>query len=341
MSAGRNERALEELARVVQEDTNDTRTWLKMAEIHARAGALDQARDIYLRTAEIYVEQGFLQKAATVYKSVLKLTPGLPQVRERLAEIYKRLGLVADALRELQLRRRRAPACRAAERCACPRCAGSWGCTPTTSCRASSWRRPRRRSAPSTRRFTSCASPPISSRLQGRADEYVRVAERLLFHRPNDFSVARELATAYIARRNPRLALAKLQAALKAAPRDPRNVALLAEALAQLDPPKAISVWRELAEIQDAAGQPADRDASIRAALALDPTDGETRELAARWGVATGSAGAPAGARLFPPPRVERERGRAAANATADSDRADAGRRRCRGFGFGVSACLA
>ena len=42
---------------------------------------------------------------------------------------------------------------------------------------------------------------------QGRADDFVRVAERLLFHRPSDFAVARELAAAYIARGNPRLAL--------------------------------------------------------------------------------------------------------------------------------------
>jgi len=85
LERGQEERALEEFARVVQEDANDTRTWLKMAEIHARRGALEQARDIYLRTAEIYSEQGFPRKAMTVYKSVLKLTPGLPHVRERLA----------------------------------------------------------------------------------------------------------------------------------------------------------------------------------------------------------------------------------------------------------------
>src|SRR6185369_4203962 len=108
----------------------------------------------------------------------------------------------------------------------------------------------------------------------------------LLFHRPTDFGVARELAEAYIQRRNPRLALTKLQSALKAAPRDPQNVTLLAEALAQLDPPKALSVWRELAELHDAAGRLNDRDAAMRAALALDPTDGETREMAARWGIA-------------------------------------------------------
>jgi tetratricopeptide (TPR) repeat protein len=102
LERGQEERALEEFARVVQEDENDTRTWLKMAEIHARRGALEQARDIYLRTAEIYVEQGFPRKAMTVYRSVLKLTPGLPHVRERLADIYRQQGMIADALRELE-----------------------------------------------------------------------------------------------------------------------------------------------------------------------------------------------------------------------------------------------
>ena len=136
---------------------------------------------------------------------------------------------------------------------------------------------------------------------QGRIDDFVRVAERLLFHRPGNFAVARELAVAYIARRNPRLALAKLQAPLKAAPRDPANVTLLAEAMAQLDPSKAVSVWRELAELHDVAGRTDDRDAAVRAALALDPTDGETRELAARWGVATGSAVKPRSSSTPPP----------------------------------------
>jgi len=40
--------------------------------------------------------------------------------------------------------------------------------------------------------------------------------------------------------------------------------------------------------LHDAAGRTNDRDTALRAALALDPTDGETRELSARWGVGLG-----------------------------------------------------
>ena len=284
LERGQHDRALEEFARVVQEDAGDTRTWLKMAEIHAQRGALDQARDIYLRTAEIYVSQGFLDKAATVYKSVLKLTPGVPHVRERLGDVYRQLGRVADALRELeQAASEFISAGRPAE--ALPALRRIVGLHPDNVGSRVKLAETASQTGATDEAIHELRRAAEQLKLQGRADEFVRVAERLSFHCPDDFGVARELAASYVARRNPRLALTKLQAPLRAAPRDPANVALLAEALAQLDRPKAISVWRELADIHEAAGRAAERDACVRAALALDPTDGETRELAARWGI--------------------------------------------------------
>ncbi len=128
-------------------------------------------------------------------------------------------------------------------------------------------------------------------KMEGRADEYVRVAERLLFHRPDNFAVARELAAAYIARKNPRLALAKLQGALKAAPRDPaeRHAARRGDGRSSIRARRSRSgaSWRRFTP---RAHREEARDAAVRAALALDPTDGETRELAARWGLSLGAA---------------------------------------------------
>jgi tetratricopeptide (TPR) repeat protein len=297
LEKGQHDRALEEFARVVQADENDTRTWLKMAEIYAQRGQLTQARDIYLRTAEIYVAQGFVQKAVTVYRSVLKLTPGQPLVRERLGDAYRQLGRVADALREFeQAATELIEAGRPAE--ALPSLRRIVGLHPDNIVSRIKLAETASQIGSIDEAIHELRRAADHLRQQGRGDEFVRVAERLLFHRPDDHAVARELAAAYVARRNPRLALAKLQAPLRAAPRDPQNVALLAEALAQLDPAKAISVWRELAEIHDAGGRAGERDACIRAALALDATDGETRELAARWGIPVNAVRAPAA----PPP---------------------------------------
>ena len=300
LERGQDHRALEEFARVVQEDAADTRTWLKMAEIHVRHGALSEAREIYLRTAEIYIGQGFLPKAVTVYKSVLKLTPGLPQVRIALSEAYRRLGMVADALHELELavaelQQSNRPAD------ALPALRKMVELHPdnvVARIRLAEAASQAGRTEEAIREFGQASD---QLKMEGRADEYVRVAERLLFHRPDNFAVARDLAAAYIARKNPRLALAKLQAALKAAPRDPQNVTLLAEAMMELDPRKAIPVWRELAEIHAEAHREEARDAAVRAALGLDPTDGETREMAARWGLSLGAAAARV---RLPPPKV-------------------------------------
>jgi tetratricopeptide (TPR) repeat protein len=300
LERGQDHRALEEFARVVQEDAADTRTWLKMAEIHVRHGALAEAREIYLRTAEIYIGQGFLPKAVMVYKSVLKLTPGLPQVRIALSEAYRRLGMVADALHELELAvAELQQSSRPAD--ALPALRKMVELHPdnvVSRIRLAEGASQAGRTEEAIREFGQASD---QLKMEGRADEYVRVAERLLFHRPDNFAVARDLAAAYIARKNPRLALAKLQAALKAAPRDPQNVTLLAEAMVELDPRKAISVWRELSEIHAEAHREDARDAAVRAALALDPTDGETREMAARWGLSLGAAAARV---RLPPPKV-------------------------------------
>ena len=300
LERGQDHRALEEFARVVQEDAADTRTWLKMAEIHVRHGALAEAREIYLRTAEIYIGQGFLPKAVMVYKTVLKLTPGLPQVRIALSEAYRRLGMVADALHELELAvAELQQSSRPAD--ALPALRKMVELHPdnvVSRIRLAEGASQAGRTEEAIREFGQASD---QLKMEGRADEYVRVAERLLFHRPDNFGVARDLAAAYIARKNPRLALAKLQAALKAAPRDPQNVTLLAEAMVELDSRKAIPVWRELAEIHAEGHREDARDAAVRAALALDPTDGETREMAARWGLSLGAAAARV---RLPPPKV-------------------------------------
>jgi len=299
LERGQPDRALEEFARVVQEEPRDTRTWLKMAEIYARRGENAVARDIYLRTGELYVEQSALAKAVAVYKNALKLVPGHAEGHARLGAILEQLGQLAEALQQFGLA---AAAFQKAGRGA--------------------------DALPALRRIVALAPERVVARIQlaesasqagetdeairefkraaeflktqGRADEYVRVAERLIYHEPHNFPVARELAAVYIARKNPRLALAKVQPAAKAAPRDPQNIQLVALALEQLDAPKALSIWRELAELHDGAGRAGERDGALRAALAIDPDDAEARALAKRWGVRVAGLPAASSSHLVP-----------------------------------------
>ena len=233
------------------------------------------------------MEQGFLRKAVTVYKSVLKLTPGLPHVRERLAEAYRQLGMVADALRELELAANELQQPGTTERGAAGAAQDRRAAPGQRRRRASSWPRRRRRSARSTRRSTSCRQPAEQLKAQGRADEFVRVAERLLFHRPDNFAVARELAAAYIAAQQPaagagQAAGAAEGGAARSAERHAARRGAGAARSAEGDVGLARAgrdARRRRAARTSATPRCARRWRSIR-------TDGETRELAARWGVA-------------------------------------------------------
>src|SRR5262249_50843341 len=87
-------------------------------------------------------------------------------------------------------------------------------------------------------------------RRQGRQDDFVKGAERLLWHKPDNQLLNRELAALYLRRSDPRRALQKLQACFKADPRDVETLGLLALAFQALEQKaKTVSVLKELARI--------------------------------------------------------------------------------------------
>ncbi len=130
---------------------------------------------------------------------------------------------------------------------------------------------------------------------QGRMDDYIKVAERLLFHRPTDADLARELAELYLDREDPKRALGKLQLSFKADPRHVPTLELLARAFEQLgQTPKTISVYKEIARIHQDAGRNDERARTLKHILDLDPADAEARQALASY--------APRGAVVAEPP---------------------------------------
>jgi tetratricopeptide (TPR) repeat protein len=292
LERGQLDKALAEFAKVVQEDPKDTRTWLKMAELHAKRGAADQATEIYLKTGELYTEQGFFQKAVAVYKNVLKLSPSYVQGHFKLAEVFKRLGLVSDAVHQYELAAfTYQKTGRPTEALGALRAIVEL--TPDNVVSRIKLAELASQAGATDEAIQEFARAADQLKVQGRYEEYTRVAERLLFHQPDNLAVARELAEAYIDRNNARLALAKLQACLKAEPRAPENVSLLARAFEQLDIPKAVSVLKELADIQQELGHTGERDVAIRRALALEPRDPELLETARRYGISITAGATP------------------------------------------------
>ena len=78
-------------------------------------------------------------------------------------------------------------------------------------------------------------------RKQNRVDDFVKVAERLLWHKADNLPLNRELAVLYLRRNDPRRALQKLQTCFKADPRDVETLALLAQASGARQKSKTVS----------------------------------------------------------------------------------------------------
>lgn len=295
---GQIDKAVKEYLRIVQEDPKDVRVWLKIGDLYAKKGAKQDAIETYIRVARFYHEQGFLLKAVAVYKQILKLDPRLVDVILRLADLYRQLGQMSEAMQHFE------------------------------SVAAHFHREGNTKEALATvRKLVDLDPENIATRIklaelyskeglvqeaaqefqiacdqlrrQNRQDDFLKVAERLLWHRPDYHALNRELAGLYLRRNDPRRALQKLQAAFKADPRDVETLGLLAQAFQALDQKaKTVSVLKELARIY-VENKQRDRAAEVyRKILEFVPSDQDARDFLGA------AAPPPRAAAPVPPPPV-------------------------------------
>jgi pilus assembly protein FimV len=289
---GQLDKAIKEYLRIVQEDPKDVRIWLKVGDLYAKRNAKQEATETYLKVAEFYGEQGFYLKAVAVYKQILKLDPRLVDVNLKLAQVYRQLGLLSDAMQQYEL------------------------------VAAFYHREGRTREALGTIRELVDLDPEnVATRIKlaelyskegltqeaigefstaadylrghGRMDDFMKVAERLVWHQPENLAINRELAGLYLKRNDPRHALQKLQVCFKADPHDVETLALLASAFLALDQkPKTVSVWKEMARIYQERGQQAQAGEVFRRVLSVAPDDPDALAVVGRRAVGSGGTGA-------------------------------------------------
>ena len=246
---GQIDKAVKEYLRIVHEDPKDVRVWLKIGDLYAKKGAKQDAIETYLKVARFYHDQGFLHKSVAVYKQIVKLDPRLVDVILKLAELYRELRMMPEAMQHFE------------------------------SVAAHFHREGNTKEAlAAVKKLVDIDPENIATRIklaelyskeglvddaatefqiaceqlrrQGRQDDFLKVAERLLWHKPSNQALNRELAGLYLRRNDPRRALQKLQACFKADPRDVETLGLLAQAFQALDQKaKTVSVLKELARI--------------------------------------------------------------------------------------------
>jgi tetratricopeptide (TPR) repeat protein len=274
---GQFDKAIAEYQRLVKEDPSDVRILLKIGDLQFRRGAREDAVATYSKVARGYEDQGFALKAIAVYKQILSIDPNLTDLHGKLAELYVQLGLVPDALVNLE-----ALAARYARAGSDDKLVGvvrqMVQIDPTNVAM-------RVKLAELLSKLGKNADAAKEFELGGelllkanRLDDWARVTERLLYHRPEDAKVARDLAKHYLDRHDAKRALPKLQVVFKANPRDIVVLEMLAESFIALGQgPKAVSVLKEIARLLLEKNELEKRAAICIRILEISPDDADAK----------------------------------------------------------------
>lgn len=100
---GKYDRAIREYGKIAAAEPDDMRVKLRIAELYVKRKEIGDAIRVYRQVAEVYSKQGFFLKAVTVCKNILRLNPSLTEVNEELADLYEKMGLMKDAVRQYDL----------------------------------------------------------------------------------------------------------------------------------------------------------------------------------------------------------------------------------------------
>ncbi len=272
---GQIKKAIKEYDKILAEDRGDVRTLLKKGDLLVRVGERDQAIETYLAVANAYSQQGFHLKAVAVFKQILKINENRIDVNLRLAEEYQNLGIAGDAMSHLQI------------------VAAYYDQQGMV-----------RESLDTLRRIVDLDPDNIASRIKlaelysredmtseaveefrratdelkaaNRVEDFIKVAERLIFHDPSDIGRIKELSNIYLQRGDTKRALGKLQICFKADPNDLETLSMLAmsfQELGQLS--KTVSVFKEMAKIYEEQGAVTEMQDVYRRVLEIAPDDPE------------------------------------------------------------------
>jgi tetratricopeptide (TPR) repeat protein len=278
ITKGQWDKAIRELQKLIAEDPKDVRTLLKLGDVYSKQGDRESATRVYRQVAESYGEQGFFLKAVAVYKQILKHDPQNLEVTIRLAELYEKLSLGSEAQAQYQnavkLHEQRGEGGKALQ--VLEKIVEMEGNNVAARIKLAEGFSKENMLAEAAAQFERAAQ---TLKEQNRIDDYIKVAERLVYHEPTRVDVLKDVAKILLAKGETKKALAKLQELYKEDTKDIETLHLLARAFTDLgQSQKTIYVFRELARVHQEQGRPVDAATVYQQILQIDPNDPEARQ---------------------------------------------------------------
>ncbi len=273
---GQHDKAAREYQSIVDNDPKDIRAWLMLADCLVRCGDRAGAVERYLQVASFYAAQHQPQKALAVFRQVVNLDPRRIDVHQRIAQLNLELGRVQDAIAILeQVGHAQLQAGNTAEAIVTfETIANAEPTAVSKRLRIAELYSREGNVDKAVEHFRQAGDQLLAA---GRNSDYVRVAERLVYHRNDDKPTTRMLARVYLGLGDPRRALMKLNGLLQDDPHDREGLELLAETFLALEKPdKAVSVILELVRELRLAGDGAREAVRVaRRALEWAPDNAE------------------------------------------------------------------
>jgi len=103
LQKGYLDKAIAEYQKIVDQDAKDATIRLRIGDLYVKAGKKDEAVKEYGAVAKLYTQKGFYLKAIAVYKQILKLDESQLDIYYKLADLYTKQKLIADAVSSLSV----------------------------------------------------------------------------------------------------------------------------------------------------------------------------------------------------------------------------------------------
>lgn len=279
ITKGKLKEAIKEYQTIIRDDPSDIKIRLKIAELYYKSGDLPEAIRIFEEISEYYISHGFLLKAAAVLKQILKIKAHDEIILQKLASLYQQLGLNSNAINIyhdlIDIYDRSG---RKIEKLTMIK--KLLDLDPENI--RSRLRLAEEMSKESMLNEAVEQFRIILGHLKKReaVEDYIIVAERLLYHQPDDLEISRELASFFVEKNEGLKALSYLQTCFQAAPQDPEVFELLARAFEILGQPyKASIIWKELAHYFERTALSEEKIEAYERVVLLNPEDQEARKI--------------------------------------------------------------
>lgn len=262
------------LKKVIDADSNDIRSRLRLGEVHFQLGDKAEAVELLAQVGDYYRDHGFLLKSVAVYKKMLEVDPIRWDLHGELANLYFRLGMAPEAVKQHKvqvralLKQGRVVDSLHVVRQILDLEPGN----VKDRVRLAEAYSQHELYEDAAREFREVIS--VLHKKNSRGPLWVQVAERYLHHNMQDVQIARQLVEKLMELGRHSQALPWLQLCFDSNPGDMAILDMLATCFDSLGQPnKAIAVLKILAGLYKQRGLVAERESTLMRVLEIDPKD--------------------------------------------------------------------